>query len=176
VLAGRLEPDEGTIDRSGTVTVVEQELDAADGRTVGAVITEAVGEARLALGRLDAAAEDLAAGADGAAEAYADALEAATRLDAWDAERRIDMALEGLGASTDRERVLTTLSVGQRYRVRLALALGSASDLLLLDEPTNHLDAAALAYLTRALKERAGGFAVVSHDRALLRDVASEDR
>lgn len=174
VLAGRLEPDEGTIDRSGTVTVVEQELDAADGRTVGAVITEAVGEARLALGRLDAAAEDLAAGADGAAEAYADALEAATRLDAWDAERRIDMALEGLGASTDRERVLTTLSVGQRYRVRLALALGSASDLLLLDEPTNHLDAAALAYLTRALKERPGGFAVVSHDRALLRDVAAE--
>lgn len=145
VLADRLEPDEGTIDRSGTVTVVEQELDAADGL-----------------------------GDDGAAEAYADALEAATRLDAWDAERRIDMALEGLDASTDRERVLTTLSVGQRYRVRLALALGSATDLLLLDEPTNHLDAAALAYLTRALKEHPGGFAVVSHDRALLRDVAAE--
>lgn len=174
VLAGRIAPDEGTIDRSGTITVVDQELDAGDGRTVGAVITEAVGEARLALSRLDAAADDIAAGVDGAGEAYAEALETATRLDAWDAERRIDMALEGLGASTDRNRVLSTLSVGQRYRVRLALALGSTSDLLLLDEPTNHLDAAALAYLTRALNERADGFAVVSHDRALLRGIASE--
>ncbi|MFD5867575.1 ABC-F family ATP-binding cassette domain-containing protein [Corynebacterium sp. NPDC060344] len=174
VLAGRVAPDQGAIDRAGSITVVDQELDAADGRTVGAVITEAVGNARLALGRLDAAADDIAAGVDGADEAYAEALETATQLDAWDAERRIDMSLEGLGASTDRNRVLSTLSVGQRYRVRLALALGSTSDLLLLDEPTNHLDAAALSYLTRALKERPGGFAVVSHDRALLRDVATD--
>ena len=50
--------------------------------------------------------------------------------------------------------------------VRLAVVLGSAVDLLLLDEPTNHLDAGALEYLTRALREHAGGFAVVTHDRA----------
>ena len=174
VLAGRLAPDSGIVDGAGTVTVVEQDLDATDERTVGAVIADANGESLAALENLDAASVAMAAGEPGADDAFARALDTATRLDAWDAERRIDVALEGLGASTDRERVLSTLSVGQRYRVRLALALGSGTDLLLLDEPTNHLDAAALAYLTRALKERAGGFAVVSHDRALLRDVASE--
>ncbi|TFI40156.1 ABC-F family ATP-binding cassette domain-containing protein, partial [Micrococcus endophyticus] len=100
------------------------------------------------------------------------ALETATALEAWDAERRIDVALEGLSACTDRTRPLNSLSVGQRYRVRLAVVLGSAVDLLLLDEPTNHLDAGALEHLTRALREHPGGVAVVTHDRALLKDVA----
>ncbi|MEJ2865580.1 ATP-binding cassette domain-containing protein [Actinomycetospora sp. OC33-EN07] len=111
-------------------------------------------------------------GTDGADDRYATALDAATRLDAWDAERRVDVALEALGACTDRERALDTLSVGQRYRVRLACLLGAHHDLLLLDEPTNHLDADGLAFLTRTLREHAGGLAVVSHDRALLGDVA----
>ncbi|WP_244298422.1 ATP-binding cassette domain-containing protein [Micromonospora cremea] len=103
---------------------------------------------------------------------YAAALDAATRLDAWDAERRINVALDALGACTDRDRPLSMLSVGQRYRVRLACLLGARHDVLLLDEPTNHLDADGLDFLTRRLREHDGGLAVVSHDRALLRDVA----
>lgn len=104
---------------------------------------------------------------------YASALDAATRLDAWDAERRVDVALEALGACADRDRPLSTLSVGQRYRVRLACLLGARHDILLLDEPTNHLDAGGLDFLTRRLREHDGGLAVVSHDRALLRDIAN---
>ena len=113
-------------------------------------------------------------GMAGSDDRYAAALDAATRLDAWDAERRVDVALEALGACTDRDRELATLSVGQRYRVRLACLLGAQHDILLLDEPTNHLDAGGLAFLTRRLRERSGGFALVSHDRALLRDVADQ--
>ena len=64
--------------------------------------------------------------------------------------------------------------MGQRYRVRLACVLGARPDLLLLDEPTNHLDAVSLAFLTERLREHTGGLAIVSHDRALLRDVAGE--
>ncbi|WP_430789270.1 ATP-binding cassette domain-containing protein [Actinoplanes sp. G11-F43] len=107
-------------------------------------------------------------------EWYAAALETVTRLDAWDAERRVDVALEALDACTDRDRELRTLSVGQRYRVRLACLLGAHHDILLLDEPTNHLDAGGLAFLTGRLREHAGGLAVVSHDRQLLRDVARQ--
>ncbi|MQS04361.1 ATP-binding cassette domain-containing protein, partial [Streptomyces alkaliterrae] len=107
-----------------------------------------------------------------AADRYDAALDAATHLDAWDAERRVDVALEALGACTERARPLGTLSVGQRYRVRLACLLGARHDVLLLDEPTNHLDAGGLDFLTRSLREHDGGLAVVSHDRALLRDVA----
>lgn len=107
---------------------------------------------------------------DGADVAYAAALEAATRLDAWDASH---VALAALDACTDRNRPLSTLSVGQRYRVRLACLLGARPDLLMLDEPTNHLDADGLAFLTARLWAHPGGVVVVTHDRTLLRDVAT---
>lgn len=173
VLAGLITPDEGTVHRAGTIGLARQELSAHDGETVGTLTSQALAASLAALGALDDAALAMADG-DAAADArYAAALDAATRLDAWDAERRVDVALKALGACTDRERPLATLSVGQRYRVRLACLLGARHDVLLLDEPTNHLDADGLDFLTRRLREHDGGLAVVSHDRALLRDVAN---
>nr|WP_237556412.1 ATP-binding cassette domain-containing protein [Streptomyces sp. SID5464] len=173
VLAGLLPPDEGTVHRVGTLALAEQEMPAGDERTVGDFIDEFLAGARAALRDLDAAAKALAAQRPGAEQAYADALEAAQALDAWDADRRVDVALDGLGAVSDRARPLATLSVGQRYRIRLACLLGAEYDFLLLDEPTNHLDLAGLEYLTARLRAHAGGVVVVSHDRALLADVAT---
>ncbi|MFI8836017.1 ABC-F family ATP-binding cassette domain-containing protein [Streptomyces afghaniensis] len=173
VLAGLLAPDAGTVHRVGTLALAEQELPAGDERTVGDFIDEYLAGARAALRELDAAAEALAAERPGAERAYADALEAAQALDAWDADRRVDVALDGLGAVGDRARPLATLSVGQRYRIRLACLLGAEYDVLLLDEPTNHLDAGGLEYLTARLRAHTGGVVVVSHDRALLADVAT---
>lgn len=173
VLAGLITPDEGTVHRAGTVGLARQELSAHDGETVGTLTSQALAASLAALDALDDAALAMADG-DAAADArYAAALDTVTRLDAWDAERRVDVALKALGACTDRERPLATLSVGQRYRVRLACLLGARHDVLLLDEPTNHLDADGLDFLTRRLREHDGGLAVVSHDRALLRDVAN---
>ncbi|RIV38737.1 ABC transporter ATP-binding protein [Micromonospora radicis] len=174
VLAGVTAPDQGTVERAGTIGMVGQALAARDGETVGTLVEAATRESRRALRALDDAATALAEGRAGADDAYAAALDAATRLDAWDASRRVDVALAGLGACTDRRRPLATLSVGQRYRVRLACLLGARYDLLMLDEPTNHLDAASLAFLTGRLREHPGGVVVVTHDRALLRDVAVE--
>ncbi|MFI0780082.1 ATP-binding cassette domain-containing protein [Streptomyces sp. NPDC021212] len=174
VLAGFLAPDSGTVHRAGTFGLARQALHSRSGETVGILTAEALRSAHAALRALDLASADLARGADGADDRYASALEAATRLDAWDAERRVDIALEALHACTDRTRELATLSVGQRYRVRLACLLGARHDLLLLDEPSNHLDADGLAFLTDRLRGHGGGVALVSHDRALLRDVARE--
>ncbi|GAA3398997.1 ABC-F family ATP-binding cassette domain-containing protein [Cryptosporangium minutisporangium] len=174
VLAGLLVPDTGSVRRAGTVGLAEQTLPAGAGLTVGTLTAQALRGAHRAMSALDEAARDLEAGTGGAEERYADALELATRLDAWDAERRVDVALEALDACTDRARELSTLSVGQRYRVRLACLLGAGHDVLLLDEPTNHLDADGLAFLTERLRAHRGGLALVSHDRALLRDVARE--
>lgn len=172
VLAGIVTPDEGRVQRTGTVGLARQELSAGPGATVGTLTSAALRAPQQALHALDTATHDLADGVAGADDRYATALDAATRLDAWDAERRVDVALEALGACTDRDRELATLSVGQRYRVRLACLLGARHDVLLLDEPTNHLDAAGLGFLTATLREHPGGLAVVSHDRALLRAVA----
>lgn len=172
VLAGLLTPDEGTVARVGTLALATQEMPDHDDRTVGAVVDEHLAAARAAMRDLDAATEAMAQGEPGADEDYSAALDLAQLLDAWDADRRVDIALAGLGAVTDRDRPLATLSVGQRYRVRLAVLLAAGDDFLLLDEPTNHLDRAALDFLTDQLRAFPGGVVVVSHDRALLTDVA----
>ncbi|GAB6899460.1 ATP-binding cassette domain-containing protein [Kineosporia succinea] len=174
VLAGTLSPDSGTVQRTGTFALLHQALAVADGQSVGTLVDEALSAPRRALAALDRAAQALAEGRPGADGDYAQALDVATRLDAWDAERRVDMALEALRACPDRARTLSTLSVGQRYRVRLACLLGAPYDLLLLDEPTNHLDAGSLEFLTGRLRQHPGGLAVVTHDRALLRDLATD--
>ncbi|MEU3019287.1 ABC-F family ATP-binding cassette domain-containing protein [Nocardiopsis sp. NPDC007018] len=173
VLTGALDADTGTVRRIGTFGAADQEMASADGRTVGDVVDAELADSRAALAGLDAGAAGMASGDPRAAERYAAALEAAEALDAWDADRRVDLALEHLGAVTDRSRPLAELSVGQRYRVRLACLLGAARDFLLLDEPTNHLDAAGLDFLTERLRAHPGGVVLVSHDRALLSDVAT---
>ena len=80
-------------------------------------------DVRAALTRLDDASRALAESHDGADAEYATALDDVTALDAWDADRRVDIALEELGAITDRTRQLATMSGGERYRVRLAWPL-----------------------------------------------------
>ena len=172
VLAGALVPDSGTVQRIGTIAVAEQEMTAAASRTVGQAVAEAIAEPLAALAALDAAALALADNTDRAEEQYAAALEHAEALDAWDAERRVQIALEALDAETDTTMLLANLSVGQRYRVRLACLLGADHDFLLLDEPTNHLDRSGLEFLTAQLRARSGGVVLVSHDRALLSDIA----
>ncbi len=59
------------------------------------------------------------------------------------------------------------LSVGQRRRLALAVALAAEPDLLLLDEPTNHISLALAGELEEALRTTAGTVVVASHDRWL---------
>ncbi|MCC5783076.1 ABC transporter [Kocuria sp. CCUG 69068] len=171
VLSGALLPDAGTVRRTGTLAVVDQELPVPPEGTVGDLLDLELAAEHTAVAQVEAAARALAADRPGAPEQYAQALAVAQALDAWDADRRVDLALQALHAVSDRSRVLGTLSVGQRYRVRLACLLGTVHDLLLLDEPTNHLDAAGLAHLGAALREFRGGVVLVSHDRRLLGQV-----
>ena len=177
VLAGRLTPDSGVVHRSGSIGVADQELPIGSGihadRSVGDLIDVELADVRAAMAAFDDATAALAEDRPGAGAAYERALAAVEALDAWDADRRVDLALAALGAPDDRTRPLGTLSVGQRYRVRLACLLGAGHDLLLLDEPTNHLDAAGLEHLTASLRAHPGGVVLVSHDRALLADVVT---
>ena len=172
VLAGTLAPDAGAVTRVGTIGLAEQEMSTADERTVGDAVGEAVADSMSALKDLDDAALALSQGDETADERYAAALERAEALEAWDAERRVCVALEALAAETDWSRPLVALSVGQRYRVRLACLLGATDDFLLLDEPTNHLDREGLVFLTEHIQSRPGGVILITHDRALLTDVA----
>ncbi|WP_188193616.1 ABC-F family ATP-binding cassette domain-containing protein [Nonomuraea sp. SYSU D8015] len=173
VLAGTLVPDSGTVHRAGTLGVAQQEMPNGDDRTVGDLIDDELVHVRAALSAFESATIALAEERPGAEQAYADALAGAESIGAWDADRRVDISLAALGAVSDRSRPLAGLSVGQRYRIRLACLLGAGHDLLLLDEPTNHLDADGLDHLTARLRAHPGGVVLVSHDRALLSDVVT---
>ncbi len=67
-----------------------------------------------------------------------------------------------------------TLSGGERARLVLAMIVWQRPNLLVLDEPTNHLDLQTREALSMALNGFDGSVLLVSHDRALLREVCDE--
>jgi ATP-binding cassette ChvD family protein len=102
---------------------------------------------------------------------YGELQEQIDRLDAWDLDGKLDVAMDALRVPPGDQDV-ATLSGGERRRVALCRLLLSAPDLLLLDEPTNHLDAESVAWLERHLEEYAGTVVAVTHDRYFLDNVA----
>lgn len=91
----------------------------------------------------------------------------------FDYEQRLLSCLGGLGfGAADHERLVGTLSGGEKSRLALARLLMTGCDLLLLDEPTNHLDLAMTEWLEDFLKAFPGGALIVSHDRWFLDNVA----
>jgi sulfate-transporting ATPase len=91
-------------------------------------------------------------------------------LDAWDLDRRIEIAMAALHCPPG-DTAVTRLSGGERRRVALARLLLEKPDMLLLDEPTNHLDAESVAWLQRFLAEYAGTVVMITHDRYFLDNV-----
>jgi len=72
------------------------------------------------------------------------------------------------------DRKISTLSLGERMRIKMCEIILSDFNLLVLDEPTNHLDLANKTYLEKILKDFNGTFLLVSHDRTLAQNVCSK--
>lgn len=72
------------------------------------------------------------------------------------------------------ERIVSTLSGGEKKRLGLACALCEDVDLLILDEPTNHLDIWMINWLEKFLIKYNRGLLLVTHDRYFLERVTSK--
>jgi len=66
------------------------------------------------------------------------------------------------------------LSGGERSRVAIAILSLSKANFLLLDEPTNHLDIRSQEVLQEVLQAFTGTILMVSHDRYLIHEVATQ--
>jgi sulfate-transporting ATPase len=73
----------------------------------------------------------------------------------------------------DQQKIVGTLSGGERGRLHLAKTLMTGANVLLLDEPSNDLDVETLRALEDALLEYAGCVMVISHDRWFLDRIAT---
>jgi ATP-binding cassette subfamily F protein 3 len=89
--------------------------------------------------------------------------------DGYNTDYKIKLILNGMGFSDIAyDRVISSLSGGEKTRLALAKLLLEQPDLLILDEPTNHLDFKTLIWLEDYLKSYKGAIIIVSHDRYFL--------
>jgi ATP-binding cassette, subfamily F, member 3 len=97
----------------------------------------------------------------------------ATQRPLWE-RRMVQGHLGRFGFSGDEvQRTVGTLSGGERARVALALLTLSTNNMLVLDEPTNHLDVESIEAIEDAIEDYEGTVLIVSHDRAVLRGLAT---
>jgi ATP-binding cassette subfamily F protein uup len=92
-------------------------------------------------------------------------------LDPSEHDARLAVAI-GQAGFADPAQPTATLSGGFKKRLAIVRAGIAEPELLLLDEPTNHLDVDGILWLEAQLREGAGAFVAVSHDRYFLEAVA----
>ena len=178
IMAGTEETSSGDakLAPGATVGYLSQEPELDEAKDVRGNVEDGLGELRDLLKRFEDLSMKFAEPMSD--EEMAELLEEQGRVqdqiekaDAWDMDRRLDVAMDALRLPPG-DADVTKLSGGERRRVALCRLLLSAPDLLLLDEPTNHLDAESVAWLERFLHDYPGCVIAVTHDRYFLDNVA----
>ncbi|MFC5748345.1 ribosomal protection-like ABC-F family protein [Actinomadura rugatobispora] len=176
IIAGTERPDAGavTVVADGGTGHLGQTLGLAPDLTVADAIDHALADLRDMERRMREAEKGLADATPDELAAYGDLLSAYEARGGYEADARVDAAMNALGlAHITRSRTLGTLSGGEQSRLGLACVLAASPELLLLDEPTNHLDDQAVSWLEARLREHHGTVVTVTHDRAFLEGFAT---
>lgn len=88
--------------------------------------------------------------------------------DSYHCDVRVRTVLNGMGFADVYDQVVSTMSGGEKTRLKLCRLLLEEPELLILDEPTNHLDVKTLFWLEDYLASYKGSVFAVSHDRYFL--------
>jgi len=95
-------------------------------------------------------------------------------LGGYEMRSRAEAALCGLGFKVEEfDQPFASFSGGWQMRAELARTLIAYPDLLMLDEPSNYLDLPAVEWLQKFLRGFEGTMLLISHDRYLLRSLAT---
>jgi ATPase subunit of ABC transporter with duplicated ATPase domains len=178
IVAGDLEPESGSVARSGGLGVMRQFVGSLrDDTTVQRFLVDLSPPAvRAAWDAVEAAELTLMESDDEPAQlAYAAALAQWGDAGGYEAEVTWDtVTVAALGLTYDacKYRELSTLSGGEQKRLALEALLRGPDQVLLLDEPDNYLDVPGKRWLEDRLRETRKTVLFVSHDRELLARVA----
>ncbi len=88
--------------------------------------------------------------------------------DSYHFDVKIRTVLSGMGFGELHARKVSTMSGGEKTKLKLCRLLLEEPELLILDEPTNHLDVKTLFWLEDYLSAYKGALLIVSHDRYFL--------
>ncbi|MHC4392388.1 MAG: ATP-binding cassette domain-containing protein [Planctomycetota bacterium] len=176
VIAGRIEPDAGGVEKAQETRIawLDQAVPRDLGGTTFEVVASGLGPEGEALAAYHRAARALAEGTGDEDAAHSELERSGARLTeagAWPLQNRIDELLSRLALGPDEE--VASLSAGMKRRVLLGRALVQEPDVLLLDEPTNHLDIEAIRGLEDILLRAAPTLLFVTHDRVFLERLAT---
>ena len=176
LLSGELQADEGTIWRSRDLSYsfLDQELPEVSSATIFdavALAFENTGQLLSEYHALSLQLSDVKADHDKIVARMDTLQHKIEAADGWSVNHVIDATLQRM--QLDPDIPLSQLSDGWLKRVAIAKSLVIEPDVWLVDEPTNHLDVPAIEWLEQRMVEFPGTIIFVSHDRHLLRSVAT---
>ncbi|MFW7378345.1 MAG: ribosomal protection-like ABC-F family protein [Oligoflexus sp.] len=103
------------------------------------------------------------------------AMETVWQGERGEAETLARTVLGSLGMSAQQiQKPISSLSPGERSKVRLVKTTLSGANVLVLDEPTNHLEITGRLMLENALRHFEGAVILVSHDQQLLESIGAQ--
>ena len=174
LLLGELTPDEGNIFRKNNLKIgyLPQNGGLESEGTVFSAMSEVFEEDRRLISRLEQAQAAFSCADEKERISLASELESLQRRidarDSYHVEVRIRTVLNGMGFEEMYDQVVSTMSGGEKTRLKLCRLLLEEPELLILDEPTNHLDIKTLFWLEDYLTSYRGAMLIVSHDRYFL--------
>jgi ATPase subunit of ABC transporter with duplicated ATPase domains len=179
IIAGDIDPLEGSVSRSGGLGVMRQFVGSVrDDSTVrDLLVSVAPPRIRDAAREMDAAELAMMERDDEKTQMrYAQAIADWGDAHGYDAEVVWDACtMEALGVPYERAqyREVRTLSGGEQKRLVLEALLRGPDEVLLLDEPDNYLDVPGKQWLERQLADTQKTVLLISHDRELLAQAAN---